>query len=163
MIIIDWILLILLLVGALKGWHQGAIRQVVSLLAFFVGLIVAKACYMALGDTLSPHLNNNTTLANTLAFILIWIIVPVALGLIGELLSKVLGKLLVLGTANRLLGAGVGILKYVVILGAFVWVFATTGILSKQTMDSSRLCKPMKAVPEAIYSMLINKDAGEKQ
>ena len=163
MIIIDWVLLVLLLIGALKGWHLGAIRQVVSLLAFFIGLMVAKAFYLVLGDTLSPHLSNNTALSNTVAFILIWIAVPIVLGLIGELFSKVLGKLMVLGTTNRLLGAGIGILKYVVILGAFIWVFATTGILSKQTLDSSTLCKPMKAIPETIYTMLVNRNAGEKQ
>ena len=162
MLIIDWILLALLLVGAIKGWRQGFLRQLISLGAFFVGLFVAKMCYSALGEIISPHLNDNTKMANILAFIAIWIVVPVALGLLGELFSAALGKLFVLGKVNCLLGALLGAIKYGLIMGSFIWVFATTGILNKDTMESSKLCTPLKAIPEAIYTALTNKNGGNE-
>jgi len=162
MLTIDWVLLAVWIIGTIKGWRQGLIRQLVSLVAFFGGLLLAKAFYAALGNALCPHLNNQVTLSNIVAFVLIWIGVPMALGLAGELLSKVFDKLILLGTVNYLLGSLSGLLKYEVILGAFVWVFATVGIINKETMEESALCGPLKAVPEAIYTALMDKNVTEE-
>lgn len=162
MIILDWILVVLLFLGAIKGWRQGFLRQLASLIGLIAGIFLAKALYVALGGMIAPHLNNHTTAANTIAFVLIWIAVPVVLGLLAELFSKILDKLFVLGKANGLLGALFGLLKYGVILGALIWVFSSTGIIGQATMDESYLCKPLKVLPEHVYSALINQNAGKE-
>ena len=102
---IDWILVVLLLLGAIRGWRTGLIKQVVSLGGLIAGLLIAKLCYAMVGDAIAPHIDNHTTLAHVLAFILIWIAVPVILGVLGEILTTVLDKLFVLGTVNSILGA----------------------------------------------------------
>ena len=75
MLTIDWIMLAILVAGAVRGWQLGCVRQLVSLVAFFAGLIVAKMFYMMLGEAIAPHLGDHATMANLLDFVLIWVAV----------------------------------------------------------------------------------------
>lgn len=152
---IDWVLVALMSVGAIRGWCSGLVKQVVSLVAFIAGLAVAKLFYDMLGDVLAPHLDNHATLADVLAFVLIWIAVPTVLGILGEMVTTVLDKLFVLGTINSLLGALLGLLKFQFIIGAVLWVLCTTNIIDTSTMKQSALCGPLKAIPEALYTLLV--------
>ena len=152
--IIDWILVVLLLLGAIRGWRTGLIKQVVSLGGLIAGLLIAKLCYAMVGDAIAPHIDNHTTLAHVLAFILIWIAVPVILGVLGEILTTVLDKLFVLGTVNSILGALLGLIKFQLIIGALIWVLCATKIIGENTMQQSVLCAPLKAVPEALYTAM---------
>ena len=151
---IDWILVVLLLLGAIRGWCTGLIKQVVSLGGLIAGLLIAKLCYAMVGDAIAPHIDNHTTLAHVLAFILIWIAVPVILGVLGEILTTVLDKLFVLGTVNSILGALLGLIKFQLIIGALIWVLCATKIIGENTMQQSVLCAPLKAVPEALYTAM---------
>ena len=151
---IDWILVVLLLLGAIRGWRTGLIKQVVSLGGLIAGLLIAKLCYAMVGDAIAPHIDNHTTLAHVLAFILIWIAVPVILGVLGEILTTVLDKLFVLGTVNSILGALLGLIKFQFIIGALIWVLCATKIIGENTMQQSVLCAPLKAVPEALYTAM---------
>lgn len=151
---IDWILVALLLLGAIRGWRTGLIKQVVSLGGLIAGLLIAKLCYAMVGDAIAPHIDNHTTLAHVLAFILIWIAVPVILGVLGEILTTVLDKLFVLGTVNSILGALLGLIKFQLIIGALIWVLCATKIIGENTMQQSVLCAPLKAVPEALYTAM---------
>ena len=143
--------MVLLLLGAIRGWRTGLIKQVVSLGGLIAGLLIAKLCYAMVGDAIAPHIDNHTTLAHVLAFILIWIAVPVILGVLGEILTTVLDKLFVLGTVNSILGAVLGLIKFQLIIGALIWVLCATKIIGENTMQQSVLCAPLKAVPEALY------------
>ncbi len=162
MLTIDWILLALWLFGAFRGWQKGLVKQLVSIAGLLVGLMIAKGCYEMLGEALSPHLGDHTTLANTVSFILIWVAVPLALGLMGELMTTILDKIFVLGTFNRLCGVFVGFLKYTFVLGALVWVLNIVGVIDGSMMKDSTLSAPLKAVPEAVYTAFTMNDAEEK-
>ena len=146
--------MVLLLLGAIRGWRTGLIKQVVSLGGLIAGLLIAKLCYAMVGDAIAPHIDNHTTLAHVLAFILIWIAVPVILGVLGEILTTVLDKLFVLGTVNSILGALLGVIKFQFIIGALIWVLCATKIIGENTMQQSILCAPLKAVPEALYTAM---------
>lgn len=146
--------MVLLLLGAIRGWRTGLIKQVVSLGGLIAGLLIAKLCYAMVGDAIAPHIDNHTTLAHVLAFILIWIAVPVILGVLGEILTTVLDKLFVLGTVNSILGALLGLIKFQLIIGALIWVLCATKIIGENTMQQSVLCTPLKAVPEALYTAM---------
>lgn len=146
--------MVLLLLGAIRGWRTGLIKQIVSLGGLIAGLLIAKLCYAMVGDAIAPHIDNHTTLAHVLAFILIWIAVPVILGVLGEILTTVLDKLFVLGTVNSILGALLGLIKFQLIIGALIWVLCATKIIGENTMQQSVLCAPLKAVPEALYTAM---------
>ena len=111
---------------------------------------------------MSPSLNGNDTLAHVIAFVLIWLVVPIALSLAAELISKILDHVFLAGTLNKIFGAIVGFLKYEVILGSVIWVLAMARILSADVMSQSLLCGPLKLVPEVIYTVLIDDHGGEE-
>ena len=130
MLIIDWVIVVLWLLGTLKGWSRGLVRQAVSIFAIVLGFLLAKAFCSVLGTSLAPE-SEHPALVNGVCFVLIWLIVPIAFGLVGELVSTVLDKLCILGTINKMGGALIGFLKYGFVLGALVWVLSAVVIIGK--------------------------------
>ena len=153
MLAIDWILVVLWLLGTLKGWTRGLVRQAVSVMGIILGFLLAKAFCSVLGTTLAPD-SEHPTLVSGVCFVLIWLGVPIALGIVGELFSTVLDKLCILGTLNKVGGAAIGFLKYGFVLGALVWVLSAVGVVSDETLQRSRLCSPLREIPVAVYRML---------
>ncbi len=139
---IDLILVIVLLWGAIKGWSGGLFRQLVSIGGVLAGLLVARMLYAALGDWMAPQLGAPQTAARVLAFILIWVGVPMALSVVAFLLTKT-AEGLCLGGINRLAGAGIGILKYGIVLSCLLHVLTAFQWISPQSTEQSLLVRPV--------------------
>lgn len=157
MLAIDWILIVLWLLGTLKGWTRGLVRQVVSLGGIVLGFLLAKAFCSVLGASLAPE-SWHPTLARGVCFVLIWLVVPIALGLVGELFSTMFDKVRILGMANKIGGALIGFLKYGFVLGALVWALSAVGIVGDTTMRQSRLCPSLREIPVTVYKILASDD-----
>lgn len=153
MLTIDWILLLLLAVGVVRGLCTGAVKQLLSLASFLIGLVMAQRFYGPLADAFTDVFNYPIA-CKVFAFVLIWIIVPILLKMFASAVSSTMDKLLVIGTMNRLAGAVLGLLGYSIILGSLIWLFSATTLLSDETMQESKLCGPLKTVPEVIYSVI---------
>ena len=149
----DILLLILLGVGFVSGLFSGAVKQVISLAAFVLGYAIACLYYQELADVLTRFLNF-PTFCKVLAFVLLWVVVPIVANLIAKLITSVVNWLPVIGLLNRLLGGVLCMAKYALILGALIWLFSSMNLLKEETMQKSKLCKPLKAVPEFIYNIL---------
>ncbi|MBR4161689.1 MAG: CvpA family protein [Bacteroidaceae bacterium] len=93
----------LLLYGAIKGLINGFLKELASMTGFFIGLFLAWKYYEQIGG-------------GALAFIGIWILTPIVLGLLASLATKLLDWSLVGGVANRLLGCILGITKWAVLI-----------------------------------------------
>ena len=145
----DILLLILLAVGFVTGLVSGAIKQLISLVAFVMGLVVAALYYQQLGEVLSRAVPV-PVFCQVAAFLLLWVIVPIVAKMVSYLLTSLLDKLFVMGLLNRLLGGILGLAKYALVLGALIWLFSATSLIREETMQESKLCKPLKAVPEYI-------------
>ena len=152
----DILLLILLGVGFISGLFSGAVKQVISLVAFVAGFVIACLYYQELADVLTRFLNF-PTLCKVLAFVLLLVIVPIVANLIASLLTSVLNWLPAIGLLNRVLGGILCMVKYALILGTFIWFFSFTNLLKEETMQKSKFCKPLKALPELVYNTLYNK------
>ncbi len=107
----DTLILIVLLVGAVIGFIQGAFKQIANFLGVTVGIVLAVALYDRFGDYLSQATGASEGIGHIVAFILIVIIVPVALGLLASMLTK-LAKKAHLGCVNRGIGAIIGMVSY---------------------------------------------------
>ena len=149
----DILLLILLAVGFIIGLFSGAVKQVISLAAFVIGFIIACLYYQRVGEMLDSFLSI-PMLSKVVAFFLLWIIVPVVAELVSKLLTSLLDKLCVMGMLNRLLGGIFGLAKYALVLGALIWFFSSTHMIKEETMQKSKLCRPLKAVPEYVFKVL---------
>ena len=150
---IDILLLVLLGIGFIVGLFSGAVKQIISLAAFVIGFVIACLYYQQVGEMLGTFLSM-PVLCKVVAFFLLWVIVPIVAELVSKLLTSLLDKLIVMGLLNRLLGGILGLAKYALVLGALVWLFSSTNLIREETMQQSKLCRPLKAVPEYIYNIL---------
>lgn len=144
---IDIIILIALGAGVIIGFMKGFIRQLASILGLIVGLLAAKALYTSLAVKLCPTVTDSMTVAQILAFVIIWITVPLIFTLVASVLTKAM-EAVSLGWLNRLLGAGLGALKYLLLVSLVVCVIqfidTDSQLISQTKKEESLLYYPME-------------------
>jgi len=107
--IVEILCVVGLLYGLISGWIHGLLKELCSTLGFAAGLFLAYYCYQ------HYHLGLGWAVLVALVF-------PIGLGLLASLVSTLLNETPVLGTVNRLLGALVGCLKFVVLIFFVMWI-----------------------------------------
>ena len=144
---IDIIILIALGAGVIIGFMKGFIRQLASILGLIVGLLAAKALYTSLAVKLCPTVTDSMTVAQILAFVIIWIAVPLIFTLVASVLTKAM-EAVSLGWLNRLLGAGLGALIYLLLVSLVVCVIqfidTDSQLISQTKKEESLLYYPME-------------------
>lgn len=122
MTLVDWIILLLLACAVIGGLVQGFFRSVCSLGGLVLGLVLAAWNYARLAAVLLPVVRV-AAVADTIAFLLIALLVMALIGLIGNLLARAL-RLLGLGWLDALAGAVFGFFQGVllVVIGILVVV-----------------------------------------
>ena len=149
----DILLLILLAVGFINGLFSGAIKQLISFAAFVMGFVVACLYYQQLAEVLDGVLSM-PSLCQVVAFVVIWLVVLIFVRLVGSLISSFFNAIPVVGLVNRLLGGILGMAKYALVLGALIWLFSSMNLIKEETMQKSRLCRPLKALPEYVFNIM---------
>ena len=144
---IDIIILIALGAGVIIGFMNGFFRPLASILGLIVGLLAAKALYTSLAVKLCPTVTDSMTVAQILAFVIIWIAVPLIFTLVASVLTKAM-EAVSLGWLNRLLGAGLGALKYLLLVSLVVCVIqfidTDSQLISQTKKEESLLYYPME-------------------
>ena len=151
----DIVFLIVLFIGLWKGWSNGLLKEVLGLIGFFVGLYAARLLYQQVGSQLAPHLDASPTVANVVAFILIWMGVPVLLSVAGSLMTKLM-DLMGLGTLNRLSGSVLSCVKYALLLGVLCNVIAITRLVSEETLQQSQLFDPLRQTTAFVFDLAMS-------
>ncbi len=151
MAVIDIILLVILGAGVIMGFTKGFLKQLASILGLIVGLFAAKALYATVAVKISPLVDGSMSAAHIISFIAIWIIVPLIFVLIASLITKAMDAIH-LGWINRLLGAILGGLKYL-LLGSILIVLLEyidhdNQLIDKTKKENSVLYYPMQKVAE---------------
>ena len=134
---IDLFVIILVLWAAFSGWRNGFLKEIISSAGFLIGLFVAATCYATLGKYLSVDGTETNMFTSIVAFFILWIIVPIALGFVANLLTKAM-KGIQLGMPNSILGALVGILKYALLISCVFNAMVTTSLRFSSLGESSR-------------------------
>ena len=145
---IDILMIIAFGIGAVIGFMKGFIKQLASIWGLIVGLLAAKALYAGLAEKLCPTVTDSMTFAQILAFLIIWIAVPLGFTLVASLLTKAL-EAISLGWLNRWLGSGLGALKYLLLVSLLVGVIEFVDeedkLISKTKKEESVLYYPIKS------------------
>lgn len=140
--------------GAAVGFWKGAIRQLASIVGLLAGLLLARALFVAVGDRLGVALGTSVALARGLAFVLIGVGVPLCFLILGSLLTR-LAEGLRLGFVNRCLGAGLGGLKFVLLLSIVLRILAFADgedyLIGRTTKEQSLFYIPVKDVSGYFY------------
>lgn len=149
MTIIDFVFIFLVGFGALTGFTNGLLKQVATIFGLIAGLFVAKALYLSLAEKICPSFTDSMTTAQIIAFIAIWILVPMVCTLIAWMLSRLL-DIMALGWINNLLGLAVGILIAVLLLSICLNVLdfldPDNTLLSETIKRDSMLYYPIKDI-----------------
>src|SRR5580658_10366700 len=97
---VDWTIVIFIFLSVLAGLSQGFFRSVCSLGGLFLGLVLAAWNYPRVAALMIP-LVRNESIADTIAFLLIALVVMGLAGVLGNLLARALHQL-GLGCLDRL-------------------------------------------------------------
>ncbi len=122
MTLFDLIALCIILGSALIGFVRGAIREVMTILAFFLAALIAIFALRFTGP-LSRKLIDPDWAATALAVVLSFVLAYIALRLSGSYLTKKVHNIETLGALDRSVGVGFGLLRALVLLGVFYLVF----------------------------------------
>ena len=161
----DILIYIVLIVGVIIGFKQGAFKQVAHFLGVAAGLLIAATLYHQFGDFLADKTGASIGFGRLIAFVLIVIVVPFALGWIAAFLTEFLKKLK-LNFLNRLIGAVVGVICYAVVLSfalnLFDFVASNAGFKPEKLGERSNPYYGMKhATQVVIPDVLLVTDATE--
>lgn len=140
---IDLFILAVLLWAVISGWRNGLIKELASTLGFLVGLIMAASCYSAFGDALAVNGSETNMITSVIAFLILWIIIPIVLGAAATMVTKVLNTTFV-GKINSALGSVLSVIKFSVLLGCVFTVMSALNILDKSRTADSTLYEPMQ-------------------
>ena len=138
---LDIIIAIILFLFGFKGFRKGLIIEVVTLLAFGVGIYGA----MHFSDFTAEHLKDfmeiNPKYLNTVAFILTFILLVVLVNIIGRLVSNAV-KAMNLGFFNKLGGFLFGLAKGLLLCSTMVLVLNNLqwmGLVKEEVKEGSYL------------------------
>ena len=152
---VTFIILFALLLGFFVGLRRGLILQTIHLAGFIIALIVARMFYKDLGDKLEmwvPYptpgegtlkmlfdvVHLDVAFYNAIAFLLIFILVKIALQMIGSMLDF-LAQLPLLKQINKVAGGALGFVQTYV--GIFILLYISAmlpvGTLQEMIQGSS--------------------------
>ena len=136
---LDIIIAIILLFFGIKGLRKGLIIEVVTLLAFGVGIYGAMHFSDFTASRLQDVMEIDPKYLNTVAFVLTFIVLVVVVNIIGRLVSKAI-KSLNLGFFDKLGGFLFGIAKGVLLFSTFLLVFNNlqwTSVIKEEVRQKS--------------------------
>ncbi len=154
--LLDIIIGLVLILGAIRGFQKGFFREAATLLGLLGGVFVALIFAGIAGSMAQNLVEWNVRIVQVVAFVIAFVVVVLLLKLLGNLLTD-LFKALMLGFVNRLAGFVIGLLKWALILTilfVFIDLFDTGNrIISNEMRHDSYLYSQL----EILANMLLNR------
>ena len=150
---IDLIILVVVLIGLVRGIMTGGIRQVLSFAGIFLAFIIAARTTDGLGRRLAEGLGVSETLAPIIGFALVFLIIQgIAYGL-ARTLEKFL-EAIKLGALDKVLGGGIGVFKATLVISLVLFLASYVGIPNKETRDASVFYRTVYPVLPATWEFV---------
>ncbi len=154
---LDVIIIILLGIGLVRGFVDGLIVEVTEIAALVLGIFLSIHFSGWTASRLSEYFDIQASWLGILSFAVTFIVVVIAVNLVGRLLDKVL-KAAALGFFLRITGAVFGIIKVALILSVIIVFFNTLNqkitILPEKTINNSNLYNPIGDIAPAIFPVI---------
>ena len=161
MALLDIILGILLLLGLWKGFNNGLLIEVASIVALIAGIYGAIHFSYIAGDYLTEQMNWEERYINLTAFVITFIVIVIAVHFAGKLLTKI-ANIALLGLLNKIAGAAFGALKVAVILGAILVFFnrvnSNLKFVSEDAQNESVLFNPIKEIGALVFDTILREE-----
>lgn len=145
---VDIVIIIALLVGVVRGFSSGIIRQVAGIVGIVLSLLFALHLMGPLGDQFSETTGWATGFTAVLAFLVVFVAIQIGMFFAARLIDRVVG-LLRLTILNRVAGGIFGGLKAALLVSVFLIILRVLGLPSEDARRSSVLYEPVASlVPE---------------
>lgn len=118
--IVDIVILLILVLGAFRGFQKGLLLEVIGLVAFFLG-IWGGFRLMPLGVDFLERFLDFKGLLPFISFIIIFIGIVLAVNLLGMVLKKTI-DMTILGSFDDLAGSLAGVLKWAISISFLIWL-----------------------------------------
>ena len=154
---IDILLGIPLIWGLYKGFKNGLLLELASLVALIAGIYGAIHFSYIAGDYLSERLQWEAQYLKIISFLITFIVIVLLVHLLGKLLTKV-ADVAMLGLLNKIAGGIFGLLKMAIIIGALL-IFFYNVIPSKEGAEAtyskeSVLYTPLRDIGAFVFSKI---------
>lgn len=147
---LDWMLLVPLFVSGLLGVWRGVVREVMSVLAWVIGVVLAGRFAADLAQLLPI---NGDLLPHAVAWVLVLLVVLIAAGLLARLLKQLL-SVAGLGLVDRLLGGVFGLVRGTMVLMLLVLVIGLTPFKKYPIWTSSQVVPLVQLLLEFVKPVL---------
>jgi membrane protein required for colicin V production len=154
---LDFIIGALVIISAITGFRKGLIHQLASLAALILGIFLAVKFSKLVAPFIMDHFASSENIAKVSAFIAIFILVVIAVLLLGKFLHKTFEDV-ELGLLNKISGSIFSVVKTIFILSA-IMVLLRLSIIhlnwpKTNDIEKSALYKPVEAMAPAIFPYL---------
>jgi membrane protein required for colicin V production len=154
---IDFIIIILLVFGLARGFINGFIKELASLLALILGIWGAIKFSTFTAGRLYDYFDMTGQYVGIIAFLITFVIIVIIIHFIGLLVDKFVEKIS-LGVLNSLLGLVFGVFKTALILSVIFTVLnafdAKHHFLPRKQIEDSRLYNPIADIAPAIFPII---------
>lgn len=151
---LDIILLIFLLYGFIRGLFKGLFVEVASLFALILGIYGAIHFSDFTANYLHESLSWNPKYMTIASFILTFIIIVIAITLLGKFFTK-MADFASLGIINKLFGGIFGLLKMALFLSVVLFYFqkinTKAALVAEKSLQESMLYSPVKEIAGIIF------------
>ena len=150
---IDLVILVVVLIGLVRGVMTGGIRQILSFAGIFLAFIIAAKTTAGLGSRLAEGLGIPENLAPIVGFALVFLLIQgIAYGL-ARLLKKFLDAIK-LGVLDKVLGGGIGVFKSTLVVSLVLFLGGYVGIPNKEVRESSLFYRTVYPVLPATWEFV---------
>lgn len=153
---IDLLILIPLAWGAIRGIMKGFIIEIASLLAFWLGIVLAWKFSFLMKDYLQSHFQINQTILPFLSFLVLFLIIAIGVMMLGKFMEK-LSELIQLKWLNRLLGGIFGLFKNLLVVSVALFLLNWGKLINHDKYmkrENSFLYEPVYSIGLLAWPML---------
>ncbi len=154
---IDLIIVILLILAVIRGFTDGFVKEVASLLALVLGIWGAIKFSTFTAARLYDWFDMTGQYVGIISFLVTFMIIVVIIHFVGTLADKMI-EAISIGFLNRILGMVFGLIKNVLILSVIFTVLNVIDVkhhfLPKARIEESKFYMPISDIVPAIFPVI---------
>lgn len=148
----DYVVIAVLALSALLGWMRGVVGEILALVSWVIAFVVAGMASLAVAPWLPASLNG-ADLRIVVAWALTFVAVLLLVAIVRSLLKALL-KAAGLGGLDRLMGAGFGVLRGVVVVLVLAIAGGLTPLPASAWWRTASLSLPVETAAIAVKPWL---------
>jgi membrane protein required for colicin V production len=152
--LIDLILTVLILIAFVRGYRNGLIKEILSLLTIFLSLLIALYFSDFIKNLLIEKFQYQSNFIDIVSFVITFLLAFFGIKIATKIFDKI-ADILFLGWLNNILGGVFSSLKFILILSFLIMFFEKINInqilVKKEALNEIQLYEPIKNANQLIF------------